>query len=165
SADFPITASAFQSTTGGNGDAFVAKLNAAGTALVYSTYLGGSGGDLGNGIAVDASGNAFVTGQTGSTDFPITASAFQSTTGGNGDAFVATLNAAGTALVYSTYLGGSGGDLGNGIAMDASGNAYVTGQTLSTNFPTTQGAIQITLHGSSDAFVEKNSVYIHAGTQ
>ena len=90
-------------------DAFVTKLNAAGSALVYSTYLGGSGDDDGNGIAVDSSGNAYVTGYTDSTNFP-TANAFQAAFGGgSGDAFVTKLNAAGSALVYSTYLGGSGG--------------------------------------------------------
>jgi hypothetical protein len=113
----------------------VAKLNVSGTALVYSTYLGGSGDDSGNGIAVDSAGNAFVTGETGSTNFP-TANPLQPTYGGGFDAFVAKLNASGTALVYSTYLGGSGDDSGNGIALDSAGNAYVTGNTNSTDFPT-----------------------------
>ena len=111
-------------------DAFVTKLNAAGTALVYSTYLGGSGDDGGLGIAVDQAGNAYVTGlPTPGSGFPGTAgSLIQSTYGGGtDDAFVTKLNAAGTALVYSTYLGGSGDDDGNGIAVDAAGNAYVTG--------------------------------------
>ncbi len=137
SINFPI-ASPLQATYGGGTwDAFVAKLNAAGSALDYSTYLGGSGNDFGSGIAVDSSGNAYVTGSTGSsTDFPIV-NALQTTYGGGDrDAFVAKLNATGSALVYSTYLGGSYEDDGNGIAVDASGNAYVTGSTESTNFPT-----------------------------
>jgi hypothetical protein len=114
--------------------AFVAKLNPAGNALVYSTYLGGNGGDGGYGIAADSAGNAYVTGYTGSTDFPI-ANPLQPSYGGGQDAFVAKLNPAGSALVYSTYLGGSGEDYAQGIAVDAAGNAYVTGITASINFP------------------------------
>ena len=87
------------------------KINAAGSALVYSTYLGGSGNDYGNGIAVDGSGNAYVTGSTESTNFP-TANPLQASNGGSSDAFVTKINAAGSALVYSTYLGGSGSDVG-----------------------------------------------------
>ena len=121
------------------------KLNAAGTALVYSTYLGGSNEDQGLGIAVDSAGNAYVTGETVSTNFPTTLGAFQTTLGGPGEAFVTKLNAVGTALAYSTYLGGNSGDVGNGIAVDSAGNAYVTGETFSTNFPTTPGAFQTTL--------------------
>ena len=123
------------------------KLNASGTALVYCTYLGGNGNDLiGNGIAVDGSGNAYVTGGTTSTNFPTTAGAFQTSLGGcQYNAFVTKLNAGGTALVYSTYLGGNNYDDGTGIAVDGSGNAYVTGYTSSTNFPTTTGAFQTSL--------------------
>jgi len=126
-------------------------------ALVYSTYLGGSSFDLGQVIAVDASGNAYVTGQTGSTDFPATAGAFRTTfSGGNNDAFVSKLNAAGSALLYSTYLGGRNDDFGYGIAVDASGNAYVAGLTYSSDFPTTPGAFQtIYAGGSNVAFVSK----------
>ncbi len=118
----------------------MAKLNAAGSALVYSTYLGGSGDDQGNGIAVDSSGNAYVTGYTASTNFP-TVNPLQSTLLCGGidscwEPFVAKLNAAGSALVYSTYLGGSNGGQAYGIAVDSSGNAYVTGYTASTDFPT-----------------------------
>jgi hypothetical protein len=109
------------------GDAFVTKLNAAGTALVYSTYLGGPGADYGSGIAVDSSGDAYITGSTGG-GFPVTNSAEQGTFGGNTDAFVTKLDAAG-ALVYSTYLGGSGYDSGSGIALDSAGDAFVTGNT------------------------------------
>ena len=103
--------------------------------LVYSTYLGGSGDDQGHGIAVDSSGNAYVTGYTDSTDFP-TANPLQAVYDGGDDAFVAKLNPAGSALVYSTYLGGRGFDHGFGIAADSGGNAYVTGTTTSTDFPT-----------------------------
>src|SRR5207247_7975893 len=115
-------------------DAFVTKVSATG-ALGYSTYLGGSGNDFGASIAVDGSGNAYVTGGTGSSNFP-TANAFQSTLRNALNAFVTKLNASGSALVYSSYLGGSGGDIGNGIAVDSTGNAYVVGTTNSTDFPT-----------------------------
>jgi hypothetical protein len=140
---------------GGAGDAFVTKLNAAGSALVYSTYLGGSGVDGGHGIAVDSSGNAYVTGYTGSTNFP-TMNPFQPTIGNASTftAFVTKLNPAGSALVYSTYLGGSGADNGLGIAADSTGDAYVTGQTASTNFPT-MNPLQPAYAGQNDAFVAK----------
>src|ERR1022692_2021146 len=158
SLDFPITLGAFQTTCGGGGDAFVSKLNAPGSALVYSTYLGGSGLDLGYGIAVDASGSAYVTGQTGSSDFPTTPGAFQTTyrgCSGCWNAFVSKLNASGSALSYSTYLGGSTWDRAWGIAVDASGNAYVTGMAGSFDFPTTPGAFQTTLRGAANVFVSK----------
>jgi hypothetical protein len=159
SSNFPTTPGAFQTTLRSFQNAFVTKLNASGTALVYSTYLGGSGHDSGAGIALDAAGNAYVTGSTDSSNFPTTSGAFQTTLGSFfGNAFVTKLNAAGTALVYSTYLGGSGffGDEGRGIAVDAAGNAYVTGQTSSTNFPTTPGAFQATLRSiNGNAFVTK----------
>jgi hypothetical protein len=157
SIDFPTTAGAFQPTHGGGYyDVSVTKLNATGSVAIYSTYLGGSGGDIGNGIAVDSSGNAYVTGSTGSDDFPTTVGAFQPILSGS-DAFVAKLNAAGSALAYSTYLGGSGLDGGNAIAVDLTGAAYVTGFTQSADFPTTPGAFAN--FGSdpftSDAFVTK----------
>jgi hypothetical protein len=155
STDFPTT-NPLQATSGGGvygEDAFVAKLNATGNALVYSTYLGGSGDDFGDGIAVDGAGNAYVTGSTDSTDFP-TANPLQATCAGVSDAFVTKLNAAGNALVYSTYLGGSDGDGGDGIAVDGAGNAYVTGFTSSTDFPTAN-PLQATYAGVSDVFVTK----------
>ncbi|MGA3326140.1 MAG: SBBP repeat-containing protein [Terriglobia bacterium] len=138
---------------------FVTKFNPAGSALVYSTYLGGSNEDEGYAIAVDSSGNAYVTGETFSTDFP-TVNPFQATCGSckghDSNAFVAKLNAAGSALVYSTYLGGSGADAAQGIVVDSSGNAYVAGATSSTNFPTVN-PFQATKHASeySNAFVTK----------
>ena len=112
----------------------MAKVNAAGTALVYCGYIGGSGDDYGWGIAVDSSGNAYVTGQTYSdhfteATFPVTVGPDLTYNGGGDDAFVAKVNAAGTALVYCGYIGGSGDDDGYGIAVDSSGNAYVTGYT------------------------------------
>ena len=162
STDFP-TANPLQSACGGFfcNDAFVAKLNPAGSALVYSTYLGGSDVDYGSGITVDGAGNAYVTGSSCSTDFP-TANPFQpSFDGGNYDVFVAKLNPAGDTLVYSTYLGGSGDDEAFGIAVDAAGNAYVTGLTTSTDFPTAnsfQGTCDNCSNGQSlDAFVAELS--------
>lgn len=112
--------------------------------LSYSTYLGGSGVEEGQGIAVDSSGNAHVTGYTASVNFPTANSLQVNFGGGPRDAFVAKLNAAGSALVYSTYLGGSDDDAGSSITLDSSGNAYVTGNTASTNFPTTPGSLQAT---------------------
>ena len=157
--NFPTTPGAFQTTPGGAQDAFVSKLDPAGSALVYSTYIGGNGGTTGAGIAVDASGNAYVTGDTDSPNFPTTPGAFQTTFSGDPNnivhAFVSKLNATGSALVYSTYLGGSEDDWGYGIAIDASGCAYVTGTTGSSNFPTTPGAFQTTYGGNRDAFVTK----------
>ncbi|GIV44686.1 MAG: hypothetical protein KatS3mg035_1809 [Bacteroidia bacterium] len=156
STDYDITPGAFQTTFGGKRDVFVTKLNATGTGLVYSTYLGGSSNDKGYGIAIDGSGNAYVTGNTESTDYDITPGAFQTTNGGSYDVFVTKLNATGTGLVYSTYLGGSSNDKGYGIAIDGSGNAYVTGNTESTNYDITPGAFQTTFGGGTyDVFVTK----------
>jgi len=155
SPDFPTAVGAFQSTPAGGFDAFLTKLNAVGSALVYSTYLGGSGDDYGLGIAVDAAGNASLTGYTNSPNFPTTPAAFQPAPGGSVDAFVTKLNSSGSALIYSTYLGGSGYDVGQGIALDSLGNAYLTGVTSSADFPTSVGAFQPTLAGSFNVFVTK----------
>ncbi len=155
STNFPTTSGSFQTSFGGNRDAFVTKLNASGTAIVYSTYLGGSGFDTGQAIAVDTFGDTYVTGYTQSTDYPVTLGAFQTSNGGGQNAFVTKLSSTGASLVYSTYLGGSNGDAGFGVALDASGDAYVTGYTVSSNFPTTPGAYQTSYGGRSDAFVTK----------
>ncbi len=154
SVNFPVTAGAAQ-TLGRGGDAFVAKLNAAGTALVYSTYLGGSSADGGFGVKVDANGNAYVTGYTISPDFPTTLGASQMVFGGGVDQFVSKLNASGSGLIYSTFLGGTSIGRSTGIAVDASGSAYVSGETSSSTFPTTVGAAQTTNAGNTDAFVSK----------
>jgi uncharacterized protein (TIGR03437 family) len=152
SIDFP-TKNPIQRAQGGSGDAFVAKLNATGSALVYSTYLGGNGIDSGSGIAIDAAGNAYVVGTTFAADFPVK-NPFQSSKGAQQDAFVAKINAAGTAWVYATYLGGNNADEGNGIAVDAAGSAYVTGYTASTNFPVAS-PLRGSNAGGVDAFVTK----------
>ena len=175
STNFPGTTDGFQPTNNGVGtatNAFVTKLNPTGTGLVYSTYLGGSAsesscngtGDQGLGIAVDGSGNAYVTGTTCSTNFPVTTGAFQTmykskNTFGE-SAFVTKLNPTGTGLVYSTYLGGSADDGASAIAVDGSGFAYVTGTAISTDFPVTSGAYQVTNYadttaGWGEAFVTK----------
>ncbi len=151
--DYP-TVNAIQSSNGGNDDAVVAELNPTGSALIYSTYLGGSGYDYANGIAVDSTGAAFVTGTTNSPAFPV-ANAFQNTYGGNGDVFVAKIAPAGGSLAYSTFLGGAGQDNGAGIAVDASGNAYVTGDTASGSFPLANAEQATYGGGGFDAFVSK----------
>jgi hypothetical protein len=154
SSDFPTTANAFQSANRGSRDAVVFKLNPSGTALVYSTYLGGSGVDLGAyDIAVDDSGAAYVTGETWSSDFPM-ANALQSNHGvGQEDGFVSKLSSDGSTLVYSTYLWGSKPEVGKGIAVDASGNAYITGYTNSPEFSVVN-AVQPSYGGDPyDAFI------------
>jgi len=156
SPDFPMADPLQPAHGGGRRDAFMTKLNPAGSALFYSTYLGGSGNDRGHGIAVDSAGIAYLTGETGSSDFPTTACPLQPGFGGGGsDAFVTTLDAAGSALVYSSYLGGSDHDSGVGIAVDAAGHAYVTGVTYSPeDFPTAL-PLQPVLNGLADVFVAK----------
>jgi hypothetical protein len=157
SSDFPDTAGAFDTTFKGYCDAFVAKLNAAGSALAYATFLGGSGVDVGSGIAVDASGAAFVVGSTASSDFPATAGAYDTSWNGGWDVFAVKLNATGSDLAYGTLLGEGQADAGYGIAVDQSGAAYLTGRTDSPGFPTTVGAFQMSLNASGypDAFIVK----------
>jgi len=150
STDFP-TENPYQ-TDQGDGDAFVTKFSSSGTGLVYSTYLGGSGYDVGSGIAVDDSGSAHVTGRTNSIDFP-TVNPYQ-TYEGNGDVFVTRLSSVGNGLVYSTYLGGGETDGGNAIAVDGAGSAYVTGGTESTDFPTVN-PYQSGHAAYTDAFIAK----------
>jgi hypothetical protein len=161
STDFPTTPGALQRVRSGANDGFVTKLNSTGTALVYSTLLGGSGSDRAAGIAIDSSGNAYLAGSSSSPDFPITPGAFQQAEKGGTNstsAFVSKLNSTGTALLYSTFLGGSVQDIALEIAIDGSGSAYVTGFTFSTDFPTTPGAFQPgnnSTVSSANAFVTK----------
>jgi hypothetical protein len=157
---FPITACAFQSTFGGGStNAFIAKIDATGTSVLYSSYLGGNTEDVGHGIALDSAANAYITGLTYSTNFPTTGGALQAAFGGAGDGFAAKVNtnASGAAsLIYSTYIGGSGLDQGNGIAVDSTGNAYIAGQTDSAAFGfTPTGTFQTAFNGEGDAFVAK----------
>jgi len=158
SVDFPTTSGAFDETSNGLRDVFVVKINEMGSTLEYSTIVGGSSDDRGYDIAVDDSGNAYVTGYIRSTDFPTTSGAFDTTyNGGWVDAFVAMFNATGSALKYSTFLGGNDEDYARGIALDSYGSTYVTGLTYSTNFPTTSEAFDTTFNGASDVFVTKLS--------
>lgn len=155
STDFPMV-NAMQSSHGANNvtDAFVFKLNPSGSALTYSTYLGGDGFDSANAIAVNSSGNAFVAGTTDSTNFPV-ANALQPATAGGGDVFISKFSPTGNTLVYSTYLGGGDFDVASGAALDSADNFYVTGTTFSSDFPTTVNARQPVLAGSLDTFISK----------
>ncbi len=160
STDFP-TFKAAQPTIGGAGDAFVAKISADGSHVLFATFLGGKGNDEARGIALDSAGNIFVTGATVSLDFP-THGGLQSDCLLNskgacaGEAFVSKLSSDGSTILYSTYLGGSGGDVANAITVDASGSAYVTGVTNSANFPLSN-PVQARAGGKSDAFVSRLS--------
>jgi hypothetical protein len=155
SSDFPTTPEAFDTTFNGERDAFVAKLNSAGSGLTYATFLGGSDWDAGVAIAVDDSGAAYAAGWTPSSDFPTTRAAFDRTLNGNKDAFVAKLNPAGSGLAYATFLGAPDWDCGYAIAVDASGAAYVAGETESSDFPITAAAFDATHNGGRDVFVGK----------
>jgi hypothetical protein len=155
STDYDITPGAFQTTKGAAADVFVTKLNSTGTGLIYSTYIGGSSADYGNAIAIDGSGNTYITGYTGSTDYPVTPGAFQTIKAAYSDVFVTKLNSTGTGLIYSTYIGGSDYDYGFAIAIDGSGNTYITGFTGSTDYDITLGAFQTTYSGNVDVFVTK----------
>ncbi|MEE9584721.1 MAG: SBBP repeat-containing protein, partial [Candidatus Brocadiales bacterium] len=160
SREYPTTSGAYDTSISGY-DAFVTKINPAASgdaSLSYSTFLGGSGRDYGQAIALDSSGNAYVTGYTESTNFPTTAGAYDTSyNGGAWDVFVSKINSAGSDLAYSTFLGNAYADQGYGIAVDSSGNAYVTGDTRSIFFPTTAGAFDTGWNGSDDwnVFVSK----------
>ena len=152
--DFP-TASPMQGTRSGGFDTFVTKIDTSGNSLIYSTYLGGSGHDQNYGLAVDSSGNVYIGGETISTDYPTVSPLQGSHGGGSYDAFITKIDASGSSLVYSTYLGGGGFDVVLEIVLDISDNAYITGRTNSTNFPTVyplQGSFG---GGADDAFITK----------
>jgi len=155
--DFPVTDGALDTSFNGVQDAFVTQISRAGSALIYSTYLGGNGQDFATDIALDVADSAYVTGHTESTDLVTSSEAPQGTyTGGSLDAFAVKINPAGTALVYATYLGGNGVDLGASIAVDPAGSAYVAGSTGSTNFPTTANAASRQFAGGNqDAFLTR----------
>lgn len=169
SGDLPVTKASYQPDFRGSGfgpgDAFLAKLNPAGTAVLYVTYLGGTDSDVAAAIAVDSAGNAYVAGGTMSTDFPVTAGAYQTHFGGgdgnlsaDGDAFLAKFNATGQ-LQWSTYLGGAGDEGASAIALDASGNVFVAGATTSANFPVTAGAYQTRFGGATRAVVDSDGYF------
>src|SRR5262249_32742218 len=158
--DFPTTAGAFQTTFAGGREAFALKINPTGTRVLYGTLLRCTRDDRGNGIAVDAAGNAYVAGETQPNAFPTPAGALQTTfvstsAPGNVEGFVTKLNPSGTGVLYSTYLGGHGsvdGDHAFAVALDGQGNAYVTGRTDSSDFPTVS-PLQAALAGGSDAYI------------
>jgi hypothetical protein len=158
SVDFPVRVGSYDLTHNGDVDTFCTKVDATGGLLVYSTYIGGSLGDFGHGVVVDSVGNAFITGGTKSLDYPVTPGAFDTTQNGQGDCFVTRLNDKGTALDYSTYLGGiseEGSLGGQGIAVDANGNVYVAGFAGSPDYPITPGAYQTIMNGVVDVFLTK----------
>lgn len=157
STDFPVTTGVVQGAAAGSFDAFVAEVDPTGAKLIFSTYLGGGSDDEANGIAVDKSGNIFVAGVTQSSNFPVSVGARQATLAGGKDGFVAKLAAGGASLAYSTYLGGTSDDEINAIALDTNGNAWVAGDTLSSNFPVSATSPQATFGGKQDAFVAEIS--------
>jgi len=153
--DFPVTVTGFDTTLGFNTDAFVLKLGSTGNTLLYSTYLGGSDYDAGWGVAVDSGGIAYVVGSTRSSGFPTTADAYDRSHNQGRDIFVTKMNPTGSALLYSTFIGGGSDDYGNAIAVDGSGNAYITGMTASTNYPTTSTAYDKSSNGDWDLCLTK----------
>ncbi|MFX1283609.1 MAG: SBBP repeat-containing protein [Promethearchaeota archaeon] len=171
SKNFPIK-HAYDSTHNGTTDAFVAKLSADGSELLYSTFIGGTDNDYVDDIVLDRSNNVYITGSTHSANFPTTPTAFDSTYGGYsnevylypwglyrffGDAYVSKISTNGSKLLYSTFIGGSGDELSRGITLDSSENIYITGETWSDDFPTTSTAYNTTYGGSSDGFITKIS--------
>jgi hypothetical protein len=154
SSDFPNSTNANDTSYGGNSDAYILKLNPDGTSMVYSTFIGGSQEDNARSIEVNANGNAFITGYTESSNFPYTAGAYDTIYSGIQDAFVLQLNAAGSLLVYSTYIGGNSGEFCWSIQIDTVNNVYISGYTASNNFPTTSNAYDKIVN-NTDAYVLK----------
>jgi hypothetical protein len=167
SSDFPTTPGAYDRSFNGDYDVFVAKLTADGSSLLYSTFLGGKALESAAGIAVDAAGAAFVTGDTYSSDFPTTPGAYDTNFSGGypgpSDSFVAKLSADGSILLYSTFLGGGLGEWATAITVDTTGAALVTGVTTSPDFPTTPGAYDTSFNGA-DGYVTKLTMACDVGS-
>jgi hypothetical protein len=155
SRDFPATQGAFDATHNGGREALVAKVDPSGSGLVYATFLGGSGQDWSQGIAVDGDGCAWVAGVTFSPDFPTTPGSFDTDHNGLSDAFVARFNTEGSDLIYASYLGATGEERSTDIALDGSGNVYLAGWTRSADFPVTDGALGTSFGGHTDVFVAR----------
>lgn len=157
--DYPTTAGAFDTSHNGNSDVFLTKVHPSGSSLVYSTFLGGDNDDRGRGVALDASGSAYVTGdsEVGTVDYPTTPGAFDTTHNGSGDAVITRVSPDGSTLLYSSFLGGAMNDVGWGVAVDAAGHIYVTGRTFDAapDYPVTPGAFDTTQNGEYDGFVTK----------
>lgn len=157
SSDFPTTKGAFQESLNGLHDAFITKINSIGTKLMYSTYLGGNNVDIGYGIVVDSKGNAYVTGRADSKDFPTTIDAYQPSQNGSSDLFITKISKTGKKIIYSTFIGGRVYSFGYGIAIDSNGNAFITGENQSYDYPITPNAFQTKYMGGNDAIVSKIS--------
>ncbi len=156
STNFPFSSGAFQTAYVGDGDVFVTEFNPSGSGLVFSTFLGGTGSDTPSHILLDPTGDIYLVGSTTSSNFPTTAGVMQPTYSGNQDAFLTEMKPDGSALIYSTYIGGTGTDFGNAVALDSAGNAYVAGATNSTDIQT-RNALQLGNVGQYDAFVTEVS--------
>jgi hypothetical protein len=158
--DFPATPGAYDTTQNGSRDVFVAKLDASGSTLLYSTFLGGSNLEEPRALALDVTGAAVVTGWTYSSDFPTTPGAYDTTINGDADVYVTKLDPSGSTLLYSTFLGGSAFDRAHALALDAAGDAVVSGTTYSSDFPTTPAAYDTDYDGGGgDAFVAKLNLF------
>ena len=155
STDFPTTSGCYDDSHNGGYDVFIFKLNYKGSKLLYSTYIGGSGSEYGCDIALDSLNNTIITGYTNSADFPMTTGSYDNTKNGGYDIFILKINSDCSSLLYSTYIGGSNDDYGFAIAYDSENNAYITGETSSTNFPTSSGCFDDSFNGDRDVFVFK----------
>jgi len=155
SSDYPTTSGAYDESHNGDYDVFVSKLNNSLSSLLSSTFIGGSGLDWGLSIALDGDRNVYITGYTSSSHYPTTSGAYDEGHNGGSDVFVSKLNSSLSSLLASTFIGGSSSDYGNSIALDRGGNVYITGETYSSNYPTTPGAYDESHNGDYDVFVSK----------
>lgn len=167
STNFPVSSTSYDQTSNGYSDGFITKLNAAGNNIIYSTLFGGEGYDESKSLVLDGNGSAIVCGRTSSSNFPTTAGAFDNSLNGAEDAFILRINANGTSLIYSTFIGGLKDEVANGVNLDQNGNVYIVGQTNSVNFPTTPDSYLSTIQGGTDGFIIKldsNATALKYGT-